>query len=216
MISKLAYKVLITAFVCLLYSGICSAHKANEAFFTFQKQDSTITVFAELPWSIRQVLIDYDSSLDESSNEKALLTSLKMYFDEKLILKDFAGKKLELLSFQFLPQQGHSHQSDFELIYFGTSLLSIDNKLFTSYFKNQKNYHQDLNTSIRYLTNSVNTRFYIGETQVNSLLGSFSLLSKIMLALLLSSVLTFCLLITKYKKPKTSRFHQTDIINNAF
>jgi len=211
MISKLAYKLITTAIICFMCSVNSLAHKANEAFYTFQELDSTISVHAEFPWSIRMVLLDYDKTLNESSNESAFLKSLESYFHENLIIKDIDGLILEMISFRFLPQHGHSHQSDFELIYNGSKLRSVENNLFISFFENQKNYHQDINTGKRYTTGSVKASFYIGENQDLSRIAS-GFIYKTVLIILASG---FCLLITKYKKAKAPGIHQTDIIHNT-
>ncbi len=215
MILKLAYKFLALAFICFMSSASSFAHKANEAFFNFQELDSTVYVHVELPWSIRQVLLDYDKSLNESSNESNYLNSLKTYFQEKLILRKATGHKLEIISFRFLPQQGHNHQNDFELIYKGINLSSIENNLFTSYFKNQKNYHQDITTTKRYTTDSFKTSFYIGEIQQSASFESRSYIKIVRMILFLTSLFIPGLLIVKYKKTKTTRVHQTDIIHNV-
>ena len=198
MILKLAYKISFFALFCFVVLPSCEAHKANEAFFTIGQTDSAVIVEAEFPWSIRNALLKIDSSLDNNSRKEDYTRALYNYFKEHFFLYDSNNRIMKMSSFRMLDQKGHNHQSNFEIIYLGTSLSAIRNSLFIDQFNNQTNYHFLFSPERTYTTSKTNDHFSLSDAPTKKKADSkYFAIFLLMIGLLVS-------LVIKYKKAKTS------------
>lgn len=117
------------------------AHEPNEAFFIFNLGEELITVQAELPWSMRNALIDYNPNLETSSNKQDFENTFVRYIKDNLILKDKNGLVLEFEKFNELNNNGHSHQNDYLLTFKGNTLVEVTNTIMFNTYTNQINYN---------------------------------------------------------------------------
>ena len=65
----------ILCFVCL-FSNLGLAHETNEAFFRIVQKENTIEIEAEFPWTMRNALIAFNPSLENSTNKKDFESTL--------------------------------------------------------------------------------------------------------------------------------------------
>jgi len=117
-----------------------AAHNPNEAFFEMVQNTQTFEIEAELPWSLRNALLQFEPRLKNAQSKEDFEKVLVQYLKQKLILKDKKGRVLELLLSKELLHQGHTHQSTFLLVYQGKA-QSITNTILFELYPNQKNYH---------------------------------------------------------------------------
>ncbi|MFZ9045470.1 MAG: hypothetical protein ACO2ZZ_06360 [Cyclobacteriaceae bacterium] len=160
----------------LLSGNSMSAHEPNEAFFTFELKKGMITVEAELPWSMRNALIDYNPKLETSSNKEAFENTFSQYIKENLILKDKNGSVLEFQKFEELEKNGHSHQNNYLLIFQGNDFLEVTNTIMFNIDSNQANYNAINWNKTKYQTTSKKKSFKLKEEDVSSLFDIWWLL----------------------------------------
>ncbi len=131
---------LLTIFLSFLFSLNSFSHKANEAFFTIKTGKGTIEIEAEFPWSIRQALLDFDSTLYHSKLKSDFENTFFNYVKLNLILTDCEGRKIQLYQITEVENKAHSHQNNFLFLYKGKNLLTVENTIMFSLHKNQTNY----------------------------------------------------------------------------
>ena len=117
------------------------AHEPNEAFFIFNLGENLITVEAELPWSMRNALIDYNPKLKTSNNKQDFENSFVDYIRDNLILKDKNGLVLEFEKFEELNNDGHSHQNNYLLTFKSNKLEKVTNTIMFNTYTKQVNYN---------------------------------------------------------------------------
>lgn len=133
--------ILLSVFICFI-SVFGFVHETNEAFFKFVQKQNTIEIEAEFPWTMRNALIAFNPSLENSTNKNAFENSFIEYIKANLILKDKNGDTLEYQAFQKLENNGHSHQNYYRVIFKGNDLFEITNTMMFNLNDNQINYNR--------------------------------------------------------------------------
>lgn len=126
--------------VAFLFTNITLAHEVNEAFFNLVIKENTVDVEAEFPWTMRNALLEFNPSLDNSINQKDFEDTFVEYIKNNLILKDDNGKVLTFLGFTEMSDLGHSHQNNYVLRFEGNNLFEVTNTMMFNIFDNQINY----------------------------------------------------------------------------
>ena len=118
-----------------------NAHSAKEAFFTF-KVDTTLSVEAEFPWTIRKALIkDYPELATIKS--KTVIDSLCVeYLKENFRVFNDAGIINPVEKVVELPNSGHSHSYKVKMIFRDLGFQTIKNSLMFNLNENQINFHE--------------------------------------------------------------------------
>lgn len=152
--------ILLNLFVCV---NTVYAHEPNEAFFTFSLKDSLITVEAELPWSMRNALIDYNPKLEKSATKQDFEETFFEYIKNNLILKDKNGVILELQKIEELKTYGHSHQNNYLFTFIGDNLLEVTNTIMFNLYKKQINYNTLTSNEVMFKTSNNKNSFKTNE-----------------------------------------------------
>ncbi len=118
------------------------AHEPNEAYFSIIQQDGILEVQAELPWTIRNALLNFDSKLEGEKDKSAFEASFFNYIKANLILKDHSDQQMDLIKYEPMQSEGHSHQNNMLIHFRGEHLKSISNTILFNIYHNQKNIHQ--------------------------------------------------------------------------
>ncbi len=143
------------------------AHDADKAFFNIYIKDNKTLIEAELPWSIRNVLIAYDSNYLRSKSKEETRAIFFKYAKENLKLFNTKGALLELLNVSVvdLNEDSHTHTIKYLITYDGSlNEGRIENNLMLEYYKNQENYHwftNYLGEEKEIVTNKENSMFFI-------------------------------------------------------
>lgn len=128
-----------------LFSIMCMsfgyAHDADKAFFNILEKGNNTIIEVELPWSIRNVLIAYDSNYIRAKSKTETRAILFKYAEEKLKLFNVKGERLKLLSVAVDKEEASSHAIKYVLTYEGLNLSDLENTLMLEYYKSQENYH---------------------------------------------------------------------------
>ena len=117
------------------------AHETNEAFFKIVQKENSIEIRAEFPWTMRNALISFNPSLENSTDKKDFEKTFIQYLKANLILKDKNGKTLKYQTYQELKNDGHSHKNNYLIIYKGSDLFEITNTIMFNIYDNQVNYN---------------------------------------------------------------------------
>ena len=115
------------------------AHSPNEVSFSIYEKDTFILVDAEFPWSLRNAVFMFDSTLNKESTFQDIQNSLFLYIQVNLILTDEAGEKLELL--KVTDQKGQSHHEEYQITFEKRPIQKIRNTLLFNFSSKQKNFH---------------------------------------------------------------------------
>lgn len=173
------------------------AHEPNEAFFTFNLGENQILVEAELPWSMRNALIDYNPNLEKSNNKQDFENTFVSYIRDNLILKDENGLVLEFQKFEELKNNGHSHQNNYLLTFKGNTLEEITNTIMFNTYSNQVNYNTITWNGRKFKTSKNKTSFKLNEENKSNLSHYWWLL--LLPILIITSIVIF---------KKTTAFHK--------
>jgi len=114
---------------CLLHPILSLAHDPDQGYLKVERWGSIVHVEAELPWTIRNAVFNFDSTLTPQATQAQLDAALFAYVREHLRLLDEDGNPLPLLSVVTLNKQGHTHQFDMECLFKGNSVKTIQNSL---------------------------------------------------------------------------------------
>ncbi|MFK5856550.1 MAG: hypothetical protein QM503_10495 [Bacteroidota bacterium] len=132
--------LLFFSFVCVI-NTFGYAHETNEAFFNIIEKENTIEIQAEFPWTMRNALIAFNPSLENSTDKKDFENTFVEYLKANLILKDKNGDILKYQNYQELENNGHSHQNNYLIIFRGSDLFEITNTIMFNVYENQVNYN---------------------------------------------------------------------------
>ena len=145
------------------------AHEANNAFFQIIEKGHSVEIQAEFPWSIRSALIQFNPSLENSSERKDFEKTFEDYIKVNLVLIDIHGDTMPFSGFSELPNNGHSHQNNYSINYTGENLSQIINTILFNVYDSQVNYHtyQFDGSEKTFETNTVNTHFTIRKPSQN-------------------------------------------------
>jgi len=152
-------------YLVLLFSNLVCAHQTNEVFFEYIQKKKTVQVIAEFPWSIRNALIKFNHSLENSTNKKDFENTFREYINKNLILKNKNGHKLQFKEFNEIENKGHYHQNNFQIIFKGNNVFEIKNTIMFNLYPNQVNYNKVSanNKTQTFTTNKNATHFYLNE-----------------------------------------------------
>ena len=117
------------------------AHETNEAFFKITQKEKTVEIIGEFPWTMRNALIEFNPSLEKTTNKKDFEDAFVEYIKANLILTNMNGSQLEYQEFKELDNDGHSHQDNYLIIFKGKDLIQIKNTIMFNVFDNQVNYN---------------------------------------------------------------------------
>ena len=158
-------KIRSTLLLLFLSTKLLLAHEVNEAFFTITENGNTVEVEAEFPWTMRNALIAFNPSLEHATDKNEFESTFVEYIKTHLILKDINGNILEYLDFKQLENNGHSHQSNYLILFRGNKLHEVINTIMFNVNDNQENYHTiDHNTTGKiFTTNKQVNNFYVPE-----------------------------------------------------
>lgn len=132
-------KLIFSVFILLVTQ--VSAHSPDEAFFEVRSLGKFIEVKAELPWTIRTALFQYDTTLSKSSKKEKILKAFQKYTWDHLILRDAKGKAIKLSDLQELNNlQKHNHANEYRFLYEGTEVSEIINTFMFEIHPEQVNY----------------------------------------------------------------------------
>lgn len=156
-------------YLVLSFSDLVCAHQTNEAFFEYNQKKNTVQVIAEFPWSMRNALIEFNHSLENSTNKKDFENTFREYINKNLILKNKNGHALQFKAFNKIENKGHSHQNNFQIIFKGNNVFEIKNTIMFNLYPNQVNYNKvSVNyKTITFTTDKNATHFYLNEHSYN-------------------------------------------------
>lgn len=117
------------------------AHETNEAFFTIIQKKNTVEIRAEFPWTMRNALIAFNPSLENTTDKKDFETTFVDYLKAHIVLKDKNGNILKYQEYKILENSGHSHQNNYLIIFKGSDLFEITNTIMFNIYDNQVNYN---------------------------------------------------------------------------
>jgi len=123
---------------CLMNPHLSLAHDPDQGYLKVERWGSIVHVEAELPWTIRNAVFDFDSTLNPQATQAQLDASLFAYIREHLRLLDENGNSLPLLSVVTLNKQGHTHQFDMVCLFEGNSVKTIHNTLLSNVVEHPK------------------------------------------------------------------------------
>ena len=146
----------------LFISNSCLGHNLDETFSAISVQDGRMVIQLELPWSVRDAVLDRFPEVKGTSSIDFFREKARQYIAENIEV----SKNGQVISPTFLGlgDGSHSHSISVELHYPETYLeaLSIRNTLLFNYTSLQQNHHQllfpDGNTR-RFVTNPKNPEF---------------------------------------------------------
>ncbi len=158
--------------ISLFFSAQLMAHEPNTAYFQIEALDSTIQVRAELPWTIRHALENFQPDLKESNSSANYEQAFLAYIKSHLVITGHSGKPMDLINYVELDNKGHSHQNDFLFHFKGSTISSVTNSILFDVYNSQKNYHYFNSTpeGIRYVTMPGEESFSYNAATDNTLL----------------------------------------------
>jgi len=134
------------SFLVLSYASF--AHEPNEAFFEITQKGNTTEVIAEFPWTLRNALIEFYPSLETANSKSDFESVFIKYIKANFILTGINGKDFKFVEFEELPNDGHSHQGKYLIVFSGNDLSIVTNTLLFNMYDNQKNHHKTTINSI--------------------------------------------------------------------
>jgi len=146
------------------------SHDSNKAFFKINQEVKYFEIEAEFPWSIRNALLEFNPELENATSKQEFIASLKRYIAKHLILSSKSGNQFELMQLKEITNTGHSHQSNYSIIYKGEDLKTITNKLLFNINQDQQNYHQLNNddNEVKFTTFKNQPTFNLPNTQISN------------------------------------------------
>lgn len=147
----------------LLCGNSIFAHEPNQAFFIFSLGVNQITVEAELPWSMRNALIEFNPNLETSTKKHDFENTFVEYIRHNLILKDKNGGILEFEKFEEIKNNGHAHQNDYLLTFNGNNLSEVSNTIMFNIYANHVNYNTITWNGKKFKTSNTNDLFKVNE-----------------------------------------------------
>lgn len=115
------------------------SHSPNEVSFSIYEKETSILVDTEFPWSIRNAVFIYDTTLSNKSSIEEIHASLFDYVNQNFVLKEYNGKQIKLL--QVLDSKNQGHHENFQFVFEKKAIGSIKNTLLFNFSKKQKNIH---------------------------------------------------------------------------
>ena len=122
-------------------STIGFGHETNKAFFEIIQKDSIVEFHCEFPWTIRNALIEFDTSLENSKSKKDFENAFMKYIKENLTPSNSDGINLKFVGFTEVKNEGHSHANKYLITFKGSDIKTLKNTIMFNIFNNQENYH---------------------------------------------------------------------------
>lgn len=117
------------------------AHDADKAYFEISFQNDNTIIKAELPWTIRNALLAYDTNYVKAKTFEETNAIFFNYVKENIKLFDSDGNYLELIKAELNTKKGHNHATNYILTYKGTAVEKIKNTFLFDLNSTQENYH---------------------------------------------------------------------------
>lgn len=120
----------------------CLAHSGKQAHFKIEKSDS-IYVTAEFPWTLRNALIEFDSTLIAARNQSEFHHAFYKYFPQNFQLLGIDKELIIPSRISLIPpkQSTHSHSVSYLIVYPNVEINCIKNKVMLSYNSSHTNFN---------------------------------------------------------------------------
>lgn len=172
----------------ILYLTKGYGHDAHVAFFEIQVVDSkSINIIVDFPWTLRDALLQYDSTLLNDKGAENWRKSFERYVLEHLSIYDVEYHPIKLLGIEVLPNSESSHSVRYKFQFEGGVISEIENRLMFNLNPNQVNYHTLKNKSdeIEFVTNAHSPKFQPKEIELVNYYFTILVIGSIFLSLLL-------------------------------
>ena len=120
------------------------AHDTMVASFTIYTKPRFVEVYADLPWTLRNALLEFEPLLEEQKDQEFWDKTLKAYFEANLKIWTQKGEPLELLYFEKLDNEGHDHAAQYLITYdnaYGAAPGKVKNTILFAQSEHQVNNH---------------------------------------------------------------------------
>lgn len=155
-------KFIFSWFGCISLIFSVYGHDAHIAFFEILPVESKeIKVHAEFPWTLRDALVQFDSTLLLDKSKAIWEASFKKYVTEYLSMYDISHRELGLISIAQLPSTNSGHSVQYEFRFEGGVLGTIDNRLMFNLNNHQDNIHKIVGKKgdLEFITNKSSPNF---------------------------------------------------------
>lgn len=117
------------------------AHDPHEAFFSINQTQDTVKIKAQFPWTLRNALIQFSPTLVDATSSRDFELAFMEYVKKNIILIDSLGAAMPFAYFEALENNGHSHESNYLLVFLGNGMGNITNSMMFDLSDKQINYH---------------------------------------------------------------------------
>ena len=167
--------------------GPLNAHEAHQAFFEIQETElKEINIWADFPWTLRDALIQFDSTLLTDKQEVVWSSAFERYVIQNFRVNNTNGNTLKFLSIEELANthSGHSIRYNFKLEW--GIIGEIENRLMFNVNGNQENYHKIIRKdgSVEFVTNRDSPNYLFKENHNSYFYFVISIFVGIFLSLL--------------------------------
>lgn len=190
-------KIKFICFCSILYLARGYCHEGNTAYFEIQVVDSEpIIIIADFPWTLRDALIEFDSTLLLDRREETWKNSFKNYISQYLKFYENNLQQLKLIRIDVLPGTQSSHSIKYKLQFEEGKISKIDNRLMFNINTDQVNYHSIKSKSgeIEFATNVQSPRYKLRNIKFLNFYSLLLVFGSIFLFLLIR-----CIVIKKKK-----------------
>jgi len=133
------------------------AHDGYNAYFNIEQIEGRVIIHAELPWTIRNALLIFSPKLEKSKSKEEFEKAFFIYVKSNLILTDFNGINLDLISVYEVKKNNHSHQTNYIITYKGI-LHQVQNSILFNVNSNQINHHTFENSASKLIFKTTNNQ----------------------------------------------------------
>lgn len=149
-----------------IVSWSSSAHAPNEAFFEFFESNNQLLIKAELPWTIRQILLTAKPELKAAKTKQQMQAGLLAYLQENLEVRNEKNEAITIKSIKAAPNtNGHGHGVVYMLMLGKNQYISsIKNTCMFDGYTDQTNFHRierEDRSVLEFMTNKANTTYKI-------------------------------------------------------
>lgn len=159
-------KIKVTWFCLISLIIPAFSHDADVAFFDIQQINSReIYIYADFPWTLRDALIQFDSSLLTDKRKGNWKTVFAEYVALRLRIYDSNHQQIKLLEIEDVPNEHSGHAIQYIFRFEGGTIREIDNQLMFNINEDQKNYHKLIkeHDSIEFVTSLTSPNFKLNQ-----------------------------------------------------
>lgn len=117
------------------------AHDPHEAFFRINQTKDTVKIKAQFPWTLRNALIKFSPTLVDAKSSQDFERAFVEYVKKNIIMVDTLGAAMPFAYFEAFDNNGHSHESNYLLVFLGNGIGKITNSMMFDNSDKQTNYH---------------------------------------------------------------------------